>query len=190
MLKLVANIAGFDNWAKFTNHAARALGITMMFASTENPPTQYVMWQTRHKIKSSLQPYQRLSQEMNHKIHNAMIGTHAAKPQPQVVPRMAPKQLPAAAQVPVYCQQDFPPPALKMPPPATRIVQSTGSTICVTPQPPTQEETPVKLRQAKVMLSKVNKKWKKVKSELKEERSKKKVLKDEHEELKKSTIHY
>jgi chromosome segregation ATPase len=36
------------------------------------------------------------------------------------------------------------------------------------------------------MLSKVNKKRKKVKAELNEEHSKKKVLKDEHEELKKS----
>jgi hypothetical protein len=28
----------------------------------------------------------------------------------------------------INCQQDIPPPALKMPPPATRIVQSNGST--------------------------------------------------------------
>jgi hypothetical protein len=57
MLKTVADIAGFDNWVKFTNHAARALGITMMFASTENLPTEYVMRQSRHKSESSAPRY-------------------------------------------------------------------------------------------------------------------------------------
>jgi hypothetical protein len=52
-MNYIANLAGFEDWERFTNHAARALGITMAVSKNDAPSDNTIKNVTRHKKDGS-----------------------------------------------------------------------------------------------------------------------------------------
>jgi hypothetical protein len=80
--KQFAQLLGFDNWERCTNHGNRALAITVAATNANQACQKIVRGVARHKSEAVHFTYQRPNTDMRKNYHKAISGKHYSSPPP------------------------------------------------------------------------------------------------------------